>query len=255
MEFVDTHCHLTQLSEEELQAQLDRARLAGVTKAICIGAGHGVEASIRAVQIAERYSNVWASVGIHPHDADEVGRFEQIEKLASHRRVVAIGETGLDFFRNWSPFDLQEELFAKTIDLACRVDKPLIIHCRDAGKRCLEMLTAHRKENLRGVFHCYSEDVEFYRNIQSLNFIVSFPGSLTFKKSEELRSRAREIPLESIMLETDSPYMAPEPHRGKPSEPAHVRLIGEMLARIKDLPLEKIAETTTINARRLFGIS
>lgn len=254
MELIDTHCHLTELSPEELDAQLERARLVGVTKAICIGAGHGVEASIKALEIASRYSNLWCSVGIHPHDAREINRFSTIQEQASHPRVVAIGETGLDFFRDWAPFDLQEEVFIKSIKLALEVNKPLIIHCRSAGDRCLELLELHRDSNLRGVFHCYSEDVSYADQISKLGFIVSFPGSLTFKKSDELRERARQIPLEQIMLETDSPYMAPEPYRGKSSEPAHVRVIAECLAKVKNLSLEEIARQTTINAVKLFGL-
>lgn len=254
MELIDTHCHLTELSKEELDAQLERARLVGVTKAICIGAGHGVEASIRAVDLASQYSNLWCSVGIHPHDATEIDNFSKIEEQASHPRVVAIGETGLDFFRDWSPFDLQEQVFIKSIKLALKVNKPLVIHCRNAGDKCLELLKLHGDSKLKGVFHCYSEDVQFAEEINKLGFIVSFPGSLTFKKADELRDRARQIPLEQIMLETDSPYMAPEPFRGKTSEPAHVRIIAECLAKVKNLTLEEIALQTTLNAVKLFGL-
>ena len=254
MELIDTHCHLTQLPPEELVAQLERARLAGVTKAICIGAGHGVEASIKATELAQSQSNIWCSVGIHPHDAKEIESFSKIEELATLPRVVAIGETGLDFFRDWSPFDLQEAVFIKSIKLALKVNKPLIIHCRNAGERCLELLKAHSASNMRGVFHCYSEDATFAERIFEIGFIVSFPGSLTFKKSEELRQRANLIPLDRIMLETDSPYMAPEPFRGKNSEPAHVRIIAECLAKVKSLTIEEIAVATTTNATKLFDL-
>jgi len=254
VELIDTHCHLTQLSKEELDAQLERAKLAGVTKVVCVGAGHGIEAAIKATELAKSHSNLWCSVGIHPHDAKEVDSFSAIEKLAVLPRVVAIGETGLDFFRDWAPFDLQEVVFVKSIKLASKVNKPLIIHCRSAGERCLELLSLHSNPNMRGVFHCYSEDVQYAEKIHNLGFIVSFPGSLTFKKSDELRQRSKEIPLERIMLETDSPYMAPEPYRGKASEPAHVRIIAECLAKVRGLTLEEVADVTTSNAVKLFGL-
>ena len=254
MELIDTHCHLTQLSEEELNAQLERAKAADVTKAICIGAGHGIEASIKAVELSDRYPNLWCSVGIHPHDAKESESFSKIEEQANHPKVVAIGETGLDFFRDWSPFELQEVVFLKSIKLALKVNKPLIIHCRSAGERCLELLRLNHAPNMRGVFHCYSENVKFAEEINKIGFIVSFPGSLTFKKSDELRERARQIPIERIMLETDSPYMAPEPFRGKTSEPAHVRLIAECLAKVKNISLEDVAEKTSRNAIKLFDL-
>ncbi len=254
MELIDTHCHLTQLSREELEAQLERARLVGVTKTICIGAGDGVEAAKKAVEIAERYVNTWASVGIHPHDAGEIENFSVIESLASHPRVVAIGETGLDFFRDWSPFDLQEKSFIKSIELAIEVNKPLVIHCRDAARRCFEILEEREAPNLRGVFHCYSEDVEYAEKIFKLGFIISIPGTLTFKKADALREKAKQIPLERIMLETDSPYMAPEPFRGKPSEPAHVRIIAETLATVKNITLEEIADITSTTATKLFNL-
>jgi len=251
---IDTHCHLTELPEEELNAQLERAHAAGVTRAICIGAGHGVKASLKAVSLATSYSNLWCSIGIHPHDASELDSFPIIEEQAMNPRVVAIGETGLDFFRDWSPYDLQEIVFIKSIELALKVNKPLVIHCRSAAQRCLELLQLYSSPNMRGVFHCYSEDAQYAEEIYKLGFIVSFPGSLTFKKSEELRERARQIPLDRIMLETDSPYMAPEPYRGQSSEPAHVRVIAECLAKVKNLTVEEIALQTTKNAVKLFGL-
>lgn len=254
MELIDSHCHLTELSVEELEGQLERAKLASVTKLLCVGAGHGIEASIRAVKLAEKYSNIWCSVGIHPHDAKDIDKFSKIEEQANHPKVVAIGETGLDFFRDWSPFELQEEAFIKSIKLALRVGKPLIIHCRSAAEKCLEVLKANYDSNMRGVFHCYSENETFAEEIKKIGFLVSFPGSLTFKKADALRETARLIPLEDIMLETDSPYMAPEPFRGKSSEPAHVRIIAECLAKVKNTSLEEVAQITSDTAIKLFGL-
>ncbi len=254
MELIDTHCHLTELPEAELRAQLERAAAAGVTRMICIGAGYGVDAAKRAVALADRFPNIWASVGIHPHNAVDVARLPELAPLAEHPKVVAIGETGLDFFRDWSPFDLQGELFRQSIALARRVKKPLIIHCRNAAEECFETLQQNAASEVGGVFHCYSEDASFARRLEEINFRVSFPGSLTFKKAEALREIAREIPLSRIMLETDSPYMAPEPHRGKPSEPAHVRMIAEVLAAARGLSVEAIAEETSKTAEALFRL-
>lgn len=251
---VDTHCHLTELTETELVAQLHRAAEAGVDRAVCIGAGYGVESAKRAVEIAERYPNVWASVGIHPHNARDHEKLPEIELLAGNPRVVAIGETGLDYCRELAPVDLQKKLFKATIELARKVRKPIIIHCRDAREDCFQILKENGAAEIGGVFHCYSEDSEFAERIKELNFIVSFPGSLTFKKADQLREVANSISLDRIMLETDSPYMAPEPYRGKPSEPAHVRLIAETLARVKGLSVEEIAAATTETVERVFGI-
>lgn len=254
MDLVDTHCHLTELSEEELLAQIDRAQQAGVTKLICIGAGYGVDAAKRAVKIAESHENVWATVGIHPHNAADRNRLNEIEALAINKKVIAIGETGLDFFRDWSPFEDQRALFRETILLAKGVKKPLVIHCRDAAAETIETLSSLGAAEVGGVFHCYSEDAEFARKAAEINFRVSFPGSLTFKKAETIRETAKAIPLEQIMLETDSPYMAPEPYRGKPSEPAHVRLIAETLARVKNISIEEVARVTSATASSLFGL-
>jgi len=254
MELIDTHCHLTELSVEELKAQLERAELAGVKKMICIGAGYGVEAAFRAVKLAESYPNIWASVGIHPHDATAKDRFGELEELALHPKVVAIGETGLDYFREWSPYEDQRALFRSSIQLAIRVQKPLVIHCREAREDTFRLLSEEGAEQVGGVFHCYSEDFPFAEKLHNINFITSFPGSLTFKKATALRETARQIPFGRIMLETDAPYMAPEPFRGKTSEPAHVLRIAEVLAETKGVSLEAIAEETTKTAKALFKI-
>ncbi len=253
-DLIDTHCHLTSVPSEQLAEVLANAALSGVRRSICIGASNLTESAHQAVTIAEQFPTVWATVGIHPHDAGKGCSFAELEPLASHPKVRAIGETGLDFFRDWSPYEAQREIFRDQIALALNVRKPLVIHCREALEETLSILKQCNAREVGGVYHCYSGDEEYAKALQEINFIVSFPGSLTFKKSEELRRRAKLIPLEQIMLETDAPYMAPEPFRGGPSEPKHVYQIALKLAEVKGLPLSEVAKTTTANAERIFNL-
>ncbi len=254
MELVDTHSHLFAL-DDSVDEVIDRAYKSQVTKMICVGSSTGITSASEAVEIANSYDNVWASVGIHPHSAQDFEELEALEVYMSNPKVVAIGETGLDFFKNWSPFDAQERLLKNTIAFALNHNKPLIIHCREAKERTLQILQEMKAYKVGGVFHCYVEDAEFAKRLEGIGFKISLTGIITFAKAESLRDAAREIPLSQIMLETDCPYMAPTPFRGKPSEPMHVRQIAEKLAEIKELELEEVATQTTINAINLFGIS
>ncbi|MFN8390937.1 MAG: TatD family hydrolase [Bdellovibrionota bacterium] len=254
IELIDTHCHLSTLEHSPLEEILSRAAEAHVTRYVCIGAGSVKQSASDAIALAERYEHIWASVGVHPHDAGASTDVSDLEPLAAHSRVVAVGETGLDFFRDWAPKENQQRLFENTIALARNCKKPLIIHCRDAADDCLRTLVEQRAHEVGGVFHCYAQDAEFAKRLGDINFLVSFPGSLTFKSANLLRETAKAIPLEQIMLETDAPYMAPEPYRGKPSEPAHVLKVAEKLAEVKELTLEQIAEVTTKTARTFFRI-
>lgn len=259
MQLIDTHCHLTEHSEADVSDILQRAVQAEVTHAICVGAGYGVESAPKAVSLAEKFDNLYATVGIHPHDASDDylqidKSLESISALAEHEKVVAIGETGLDFFRDWSPFDAQEYLFRKTIALAKNVNKPLVIHCRDAREDTLRILIQEDAHTVGGVFHCYSEDLDFSKRIADLGFIVSFTGVVTFRKAETLRELIKALPVDGFMLETDAPYMAPEPYRGKASEPAHVRIIAEKVASIKQISLQELATITTRTTKQIFQL-
>ncbi len=253
-ELIETHCHLNHADAEDLPAIFANARKCGVNRMICIGASNGLQSVAEAIELAEMHDFVWASAGIHPHDADSFTSADQVEEAARHPRVVAVGETGLDFYRDWSPFDAQEELFRSQIALAKRVGKPLIIHCRDAMEQTVSVLKECEAEEVGGVFHCYAGTAEDAKVLRELNFLVSFTGNLTFKKAEELRETAKLIPLDQIMVETDMPYMAPEPFRGKPSEPMHVYQVALKLAEIKRVTLEEVAAQTTENAERLFKL-
>lgn len=255
MEFVDTHCHLSTAPPSTLPDLLEQARSSGITRLIDVGAGEGMMSAAKALAIAEKFPAVWASIGIHPHDAATFDNLRELESLAAHPKVVAIGETGLDFYRDWAPREAQVRLFEHSIAVARALRKPLIIHCRDAVEDTLRILKQDKAAEVGGVFHCYVGNGELAAELRDMNFLVSFTGILTFRKAAEIHEAARVIPLEQIMLETDMPYMAPEPFRGKQSEPKHVLLIAEKLAEIKGLSLEQIASVTTSNALRLFGLS
>lgn len=255
MQLIDTHFHLTFEHAEPLQDILARAKEQAVSRFICIGASKGIESAPAAIRLAEEYPEVWATVGVHPHDAGSYQSLSEIESLASHAKVVAVGETGLDYFRDWAPVEDQKKLFRYTVSFALELGKPLVIHSREAAEDCIEVLKELGADKVGGVFHCYAEDEVFARRLADLNFLVSFTGNLTFKKATEMRRIASEIPLEQIMLETDMPYMAPEPFRGKPSEPGHVAQIAKVLAEAKGVSVEEVAQVTTANAERLFGLS
>lgn len=256
IEIFDTHCHLHyQDFDADRDAVFARARAAEVNRFIAIGAGGGLEGTTRAVSLASSESGVWASVGVHPLDAAlEISRSE-IERLAVEPRVVAIGETGLDYYKEWAPRAVQKEVFVWQIELAKRLQKPIVIHSRDAGADCLKILTEHEAAAVGGVFHCFSEDAAFAAEARKINFLVSIPGVVTFKKNDQLRAIVKDIPLEQLMVETDAPYLAPEPFRGKRCESAYVRHTAEMVAKVKGISLKELAEVTTENALKLFKIS
>jgi len=253
MHLADTHCHLTSYKYDEVAHVIQRAAQQGVTKLLCIGAGMGDDPPAQALAIAERFDSVWCSVGVHPQQAAKWPDISALEKIAKHEKVVAIGEVGLDFFKDWgSPPDVQRRVFRDSIRLARLVGKPLIIHCRDAHEEILQIIEDCGASEVGGVFHCYSQSADFAKKLHELNFLVSFTGIVTFKNTSAVREELKQIPLSQIMLETDCPYMAPEPHRGQSSEPWHVRLIAEKIADIKGVSLEEVANVTSENARKLF---
>ena len=252
MELVETHCHLPALKGVEMEEVFEKAFKCGVTRMLCIGAGTGEDSAGQAIALADQYEHIWASVGVHPHDAGDHTKLDHLEKYFQHPKVVAIGETGLDFFRDWAPKDRQIELFKETIRIAKEVKKPLIIHCRDAMEETYNILAEAGADEVGGVFHCFAGSSQDAAKVADLNFLVSFTGNITFKKAENIREAARNTPLSQIMLETDCPYMAPEPFRGQQAEPMHVYQVALKLSEIKGVSLTEVAETTTGNALRLF---
>lgn len=256
IDIFDTHTHLdAEAFDEDREEVLERARAAGVSRILTVGASNGFESAENALQLADTFNFVWASVGIHPHDAEAEFNLERLRSMATHPRCVAIGETGLDFYRDWSPTDLQYKWYRAQIELALEVNKPLIIHSRDSAQECLNVLRDYPVSNVGGVFHCYSEDAEFAAQLRELNFMVSFPGIITFKKADKAKQAAREIPLDQILVETDAPYLAPEPMRGKRCETGFVRHTAEALAKLRGCSLEEVASVTTTNALKLFNIN
>lgn len=255
MEFFDSHTHLDSKDfDEDRDAVIARAYEAGVTRIVNVGATSGFAGAERSIALADSYEFIWATAGIHPHDAEAEQDIDRLRAFHQHPKVVAVGETGLDFYRDWSPRDLQYEWFRIQVELALEVNKPLVIHSRDTNAECLDVLRKMGAEAVGGVFHCYSGDYDFFKEIDKLNFIISVPGTITFKKAEELRETLRQIPLEKIMLETDAPYLAPVPYRGKRCETGYMIHSAQALAQLKNLPLSEIARSTTQTARNFFGV-
>jgi TatD DNase family protein len=253
--FFDTHAHLdlSPLSEAE-EKVVSRARDAGVTRIVTIGIDP--DSSANAVGIAHRHAGVYASVGLHPHDASDLteGLLSRLEDLARCDKVVAIGETGLDFFRDRSPRDAQRAAFREQIRLARRCNLPVIVHDRDAHDEVLSILSEERASETGGIIHCFSGDLAMARKALAMNFMISIPGAITYRGSEVQAEAVRRLPLERLLIETDSPFLPPVPHRGKTNEPAYVPLVAAKVAEIKGLSVEDVARVTTLSALRLFRI-
>ena len=250
---IDSHCHL---EDETYKNNLDeiilRANNVGVKKLVCIGTD--LKTSIQAIEIANKYENVYAIIGIFPEYAKkEFKNISAIEELACNEKVIAIGEIGFDFHTHSKAemYEEQKQLFIKLIDIANRKNLPVVIHSREACDETLNLIKEH-KVNRGGVFHCYSYSYEIFKEINKLNFIVGFDGPITFKNANSLRDVVSKIPLESIILETDSPYLTPVPFRGKVNEPSYLIYIAQKLSEIKKVSLDEIKKVTTKNFMRLF---
>lgn len=253
--YIDTHVHLNaDQYEEDLQDVIDRARKANVSKMVVIG--FDTITIKRAMKLAEEHPDIYAVVGWHPVDAIDCTEddLKWIEELASHPKVVAIGEMGLDYHWDKSPKDIQQEIFRKQIQLAKRVKLPIVIHNREATEDVVRILKEEGAEEIGGIMHCFSGSVETARECINMNFMISLGGPVTFKNSKKPKEVAKEIPLEYLLIETDAPYLAPHPYRGKRNEPSYVPLVAEEIARLKDLSIEEVAEKTTQNALRFFDI-
>ena len=253
---IDTHAHLDEDAfSGDLHHCLDRAREAGVTRIISIGTT--LEGSRKAIALAERHAPVFAAVGIHPNYAKTAGEedWAEITKLAAHPRVKGIGETGLDRYWHDTPIEIQIDYFQRHLELSRATGKPFIVHCREADADVLDVLRAAAIVGpLNGVMHCFSGSRQTAEDCLALGMHLSFAGGLTFKKNAELREIAAAAPLDRLMVETDAPYLAPTPHRGKRNEPAWVRLTAQQLADARGVPLEDVAAATTANAIRLFQL-
>jgi TatD DNase family protein len=256
-ELIDTHCHIQTVEfVSDLKEVLSRAAAAGVRTLIVVGGAGDLSTNDDAIMLAEKYSHLYATVGMHPHDARHVSEEDMVrlKGLAQHARVVAVGETGLDFYYDHSPREVQIDMFGRFVDLALEVKLPIVVHNRDSDRQVADMIRARGQGNLRGVIHCFTGDHHAAREFLDLGFFLSFSGILTFTNAEALRDVAKWVPIDRILIETDSPYLAPVPKRGRRNEPAHVRFVAETLARVKGLPVEDIARATSENAAVLFGL-
>lgn len=258
----DSHCHVTADEfAEDRSSVLDRASEGGVEAFIAIGSGYGMAGNERAVALANSDERVYATVGVHPHEAKEFGDAGRalLERLLDAPRVVALGESGLDYHYMNSDRDVQRKVFAEQVATARKRNLPVSIHVRgDEPDAYAEMLDIWKQESggqIEGLLHCYTGSLEFARLALDENFHVSFSGILTFKRDRGLRAVAAELPLERLMVETDAPLLAPEGHRGRRNEPAWVSIVGETLARIHDRPVEEVARVTNANTRRFFRIA
>jgi TatD DNase family protein len=251
--YTDTHCHLDLMDHLGAGTAVAQARAAGVSTLVNVGVD--LASSAQCVATASAYDGVWAVVGIHPHNSIEATEhvLRRLAALAQHPQVVGIGETGLDYFRDHSPVVRQEESFRDHIRLAKELDKALVIHNREASDAVVAVLEEERPPE-RVVFHCFSGDVGLVKTCADRGWFMSFAGNVTFKNAPALREAAEAAPLDLLVVETDSPYLSPHPHRGTPNEPARVGATVALLAELHGLNLEEMARITTDNARRAFAI-
>ena len=255
---IDTHAHIDVSDfDEDREAVIERARENGVQYMVNIGCD--IESSYRSMELAEQHDFIYATAGIHPHDVKSINgdTYAHLRQLLLHPKVIALGEIGLDFFKNYSPQDVQRTHFRNQIQLAREMNKPIIIHSRDAKEDIIAILsefypndpTAHS-----GIFHCFSGDQELADKALEMGFYISFSGSVTFKKAEVLREVAKTIPADRLFAETDCPYLTPVPHRGKRNEPAYVNFTAEKLAEIRGLKIDDVQRTMALTCLELFGI-
>lgn len=250
---VDTHCHLDMKDfDPDREEVIRRARDAGFEALIAVGSD--LAGTMRSMELSELYDFVFAAIGIHPHDAKDFNEeiFLRLDEWSTKKKVVAVGETGLDYHYDHSPRELQREVFRKHLELAAIHDLPVIIHSREAGRDTMEIL---EKSGLaRGVLHCFSGDRNMAEQAMSMGFFISLAGPVTFKKSLQLKDIARLIPDDYLLLETDAPYLTPEPLRGRRNEPVHMQHTVRLVAELRGITYEDLARITTLNAKRLFRI-
>jgi TatD DNase family protein len=257
MDLVDSHCHLAdQRLRDDTDRIIARARLAGVTTIISVGAIGPIETDRLTVEFAERNRGVYAVVGVHPHDASRCNdaRITELRELAASPKVIAIGESGLDFHYMHSQQETQEASLRLHLALAAELGKPIVIHCREAEERLATIVRETGMPARGGVIHCFTGDAASARALLALGFYISFSGILTFRNAAQVREAALLVPVDRVMVETDAPYLAPEPYRGKRNEPAYVVRTLEVLARLRGVHAEVLAQATAGNARRLFGL-
>ena len=252
---IDSHAHL-----DDPKFNKDRDRLIKSLKqndiSLVINVGADVSSSIKSVKLADEYENIYAAVGVHPHSAKEMddSTIDVLKAFAKRDKVVAIGEIGLDFHYDNSPRDIQRKWFIEQIKLAKELNMPIIVHSRDADQETFDILKEEADERLKGVLHCYSGSAEMAKDYIDLGFYISLAGPVTFKNARKPKEVAKVVPMDKLLIETDSPYLTPEPHRGKRNEPLYVRHIASMIAELRGMNFEDVGRITSENTKRLFNI-
>jgi len=260
--YVDSHCHLDDSAfDADRDAVIDRARSAGLQYLLTIGGAAGPDHLTESLEIADRHDWMYAAAGIHPHEAAKAtdAHFDKLRQLARHPKFVAIGEIGLDYYYDHSPREVQKEILVRQLKLARELDKPVIIHCRDAWADLREVIRSEwgsgDSASRTGILHCFTGSGEDAVELMNLGFMVSFAGNITFKKADALRAVAREIPLDQLLTETDSPYLAPVPYRGKRNEPAYVLEVTRQLAQLHGVDESAMGEQSVRNFVRFFRLA
>lgn len=252
----DTHVHLNaEQFNEDLQEVIGRAKAEGVERMVVVGFDRPT--ITKAIELCETYDFIYASVGWHPVDAIDMKPedLEWLRELSAHPKVVALGEMGLDYHWDKSPKDIQKEVFKKQIQLAKEVKLPIIIHNREATSDIVEILKEEGAAEVGGIMHCFSGSVETAKECLDMNFYISLGGPVTFKNAKKPKEVAEAVPLDRLLIETDCPYLAPHPYRGKRNEPAYVKLVAEQIAELKGITYDEVAKATTENANKLFDIN
>ncbi len=254
--FFDTHAHINdERFDEDRDLVISRARESGIE--YILNPGADLKTSIAAVNIANQNEKIYAAVGVHPHDVKDINEetIQELKKLSENKKVVAIGEIGLDYYYDNSPRDEQRKWFKRQIELAKEVNLPIIIHDRDAHKETFDILKEYDVGSTGCVMHCYASSVEMAKEYIKMGIYISIAGPVTFKNAKKTYEVAKEIPLEYLLVETDSPYLTPTPYRGKRNESAYVKLVAQKIAEAKGITLEELAHQTTLNAKKIFNIN
>ena len=262
--FVDSHAHLDgERFDADREEVLARAREAGVVNILAVGTGDGPGTLDCAVKLAEKYESVYATIGVHPHEAKlaTAKDFDELERQAKGPKVIAWGEIGLDYFYDHSPREVQKQVFAKQCEMAQAAKLPIVIHCRssqdseDAWNDCLRLVQENwAAHGLGGIMHCFTGSWEQAKQALDLGFMISFAGNITFPKARQIREAAKQVPLDRMLIETDSPFLAPVPYRGKRNEPAFVKESARQLGELRGLSMEEIGQQTAQNFYRFFSL-
>lgn len=253
--FFDSHAHYDdERFKDDRFETIMKAYESGVT--YILNASSNIASSVDTVSLTREFDFVYGAVGVHPHCADEINddTYKTLKELTKEDKIVAIGEIGLDYYYEYSPKDVQKLHFAKQIALAKELNLPIIVHDRDAHKDTMDIIKSENAKDTGGVFHCYSGSVEMLKEVLDNNFYISVGGALTFKNAKKLVEVVEYVPLDRLLIETDCPYLTPEPHRGKRNDSSYVRYVAEKISDIRGIETEKVAEITMDNAKRLFGI-